>query len=34
MEKYRKFIEMAVKLSANDAKIIKTDSIVTAAWIG
>ncbi len=32
MEKYREFIEMAVKLGANDAKIIKTDSIVTAAW--
>jgi len=34
MEKYGKFIEMTVKLGANDAKIIKTDSIVTAAWIG
>ena len=34
MQKYRKFIEMAVKLGANDAKIIKTDSIITAAWIG
>ncbi len=33
MEKYRRFIEMAVKLGANDAKIIKTDSIITAAWI-
>jgi len=33
MEKYRRFIEMAVKLGAKDAKIIKTDSIITAAWI-
>ena len=33
MEKYRRFIETAVKLGANDAKIIKTDSIITAAWI-
>jgi predicted metal-binding protein len=33
VEKYDKFIEMAVELSANDAKIIKTDSIVTAAWV-
>ena len=33
MEKYEKFIEMAVELGANDAKIIKTDSIVTAAWV-
>ena len=32
MEQYQKFVEMAVKLGANDAKIIKTDSIVTAAW--
>jgi len=33
VEKYQKFIEMAVELGANDAKIIKTDSIVTAAWV-
>jgi predicted metal-binding protein len=33
MEEYEKFIEMAVELEANDAKIIKTDSIVTAAWV-
>ena len=32
LEKYQKFVEMAVKLGAHDAKIIKTDSIVTAAW--
>lgn len=32
-EKYWKFIELAVELGANDAKIIKTDSIVTAAWV-
>jgi predicted metal-binding protein len=30
---YQKFIEMAVNLRAKDAKILKTDSIVTAAWI-
>ena len=33
MEEYKKFVEMAVELGANDAKIIKTDSIVTAAWV-
>jgi predicted metal-binding protein len=33
VEKYEKFIDMAVELGANDAKIIKTDSIVTAAWV-
>jgi len=33
MEKYRQFIEMAIKLGANDAKVIKTDSIVIAAWV-
>lgn len=33
MEKYEKFIERAVELGANDGKIIKTDSIVTAAWV-
>ena len=32
LEKYKEFIEMAVKLGANDAKIIKTDSIITAEW--
>jgi predicted metal-binding protein len=32
MEKYQKFIEMAVKLGANYAKIIKADSIATATW--
>jgi predicted metal-binding protein len=32
LEKYPEFIETAVKLGANDAKIIKTDSIVIAAW--
>lgn len=33
MEKYGKFIDRAKKLGADDAKIIKTDSIVTAAWV-
>jgi predicted metal-binding protein len=33
MEKYEKFIKMAVELGANDARIIKTDTIVTAAWV-
>ena len=33
MEKYEKFIKMAVELGASDARIIKTDSIVTAAWV-
>lgn len=33
MEDYKKFIEMAIELGANDARIIKTDSIVTAAWV-
>jgi predicted metal-binding protein len=33
MEKYEKFTEKAVELGANDARIIKTDSIVTAAWV-
>jgi predicted metal-binding protein len=33
MEKYKEFIKMAVELGANDARIIKTDSIVTAAWV-
>jgi predicted metal-binding protein len=33
MGKYERFIEMAVELGANDAKIIKIDSIVTAAWV-
>lgn len=31
MKKYRRFIELAVKLGAKDAKIITTDSIITAA---
>jgi predicted metal-binding protein len=33
MEKYAKFIEKAVELGAKDARVIKTDSIVTAAWV-
>jgi hypothetical protein len=33
MEEYKKFIEMAVELGANGAKMIKTDNIVTAAWV-
>jgi predicted metal-binding protein len=33
MKKYDKFIKKALKLGANDAKIIKTDSIVTSAWV-
>lgn len=33
MKKYGKFIKKAVELGANDAMIIKTDSIVTAAWV-
>ena len=33
MEKYEKFIKMAAELGATDARIIKTDSIVTAAWV-
>lgn len=33
MKKYRKFIKKAVELGADDARIIKTDSIVTAAWV-
>jgi predicted metal-binding protein len=33
LEEYEKFIGMAVELGANDIKIIKTDSIVTAAWV-
>lgn len=33
MKKYGKFIKKAVDLGANDAMIIKTDSIVTAAWV-
>jgi hypothetical protein len=31
MEEYKKFVEMAVELGANDAKIIKTDSIIVTA---
>jgi predicted metal-binding protein len=33
MEKYCKFIEKAVELGAKDARVIKTDSIITAAWV-
>ncbi|HMK46392.1 MAG TPA: DUF2284 domain-containing protein [Methanocella sp.] len=33
MESYHKFIKKAVGLGADEAKIIKTDSIVTAAWV-
>ena len=33
MKKYDKFIKKAIKLGANDAKIIKTDSVVTSAWV-
>jgi predicted metal-binding protein len=33
MKKYGKFVKMAVELGANDATIIKTDSIVTAPWV-
>jgi predicted metal-binding protein len=33
MEKYGKFIESAKNLGADDATVIKTDSIVTAAWV-
>ena len=33
MEKYGKFIDRARDLGADEARIIKTDSIVTAAWV-
>ena len=33
MKKYDKFIKKALKLGANDVKIIKTDSVVTSAWV-
>jgi len=33
MEKYDKFIKKAIKLGASEAKVIKTDSIVTSAWV-
>ncbi len=33
MKKYDKFIKKSIKLGATDAKIIKTDSVVTAAWV-
>ncbi len=33
MGKYEKFIKKALKLGADDAKVIKTDSIVTAPWV-
>lgn len=33
MKKYEKFVKKAIKLGADDAKIIKTDSVVTAAWV-
>ncbi len=33
MERYEKFIDKAIELGAIDAKIIKTESIVTAAWV-
>lgn len=33
MGKYEKFIKKALKLGVDDAKIIKTDSIVTAPWV-
>jgi predicted metal-binding protein len=33
MKEYDKFIEKAIEVGANDAKIIKTDSIETAVWV-
>jgi predicted metal-binding protein len=33
MASYQKFIKRAVALGADDAKIIKTDSIVTGPWV-
>jgi predicted metal-binding protein len=33
MASYSKFVKKAVALGADDAKIIKTDSIVTAPWV-
>lgn len=33
MEKYEKFIKMAIELGASDARIIEMDGIVTAAWV-
>lgn len=33
MKSYRKFINKAVALGADDARIIKTDTIVTGPWV-
>ena len=33
MDTYKKFIQKAIKLGATDAKIIKTNSVVTAPWV-
>jgi predicted metal-binding protein len=33
MKSYSKFIKKAVALGADDAKIIKTDTIVTGPWV-
>ncbi len=33
MESYRKFVKKAVEHGADDARIIKTDSIVTGPWV-
>ena len=33
MKKFEKYIKKALKLGAADAKIVKTDSIVTSAWV-
>ncbi len=33
MKKYEKFVKKALKLGVDDAKIIKTDSIVTEPWV-
>lgn len=33
MNSYRKFVRKAVDLGAGDAKIISTDSVVTAPWV-
>jgi predicted metal-binding protein len=33
MDNYDKFIKKAIKLGASEAKIIKTESIITSAWV-
>jgi predicted metal-binding protein len=33
MRKYEKFIKKALKLGVDDAKVIRTDSVVTAPWV-